>query len=192
MHSSFNLPQGQVLLKTAIAPVSSQTTCVEGNILFDEGAQRSFVTEKMAEILKLNRTGSETLQISGFGENAKRVRHLDTAVVRIQTENEEILIVPEIAAPIQTYKLTQSNSTHLSGLKLAHPFMEEGQFEISVLVGADFYWNIVQDDVVRGNGPTAVQSKLGYLLSGPALGHASTPSTPTPTPMPTSMMHILT
>lgn len=194
LHSSSNLPQGQIMLKTAIAPVSSECACLDGHILFDEGAQRSFVTEKMADILELKRTGSETLQISGFGENAQKTRSLDTATINIQTETEAIplnvLIVPKIAAPIYTYKLTSRNSAHLLGLKLAHPFMEEGRFEISVLVGADYYWNIFQDNVVRGNGPTAVQSKLGYLLSGPARGYASIPSKPTPTS--TSMMNVLT
>jgi len=38
-----------------------------------------------------------------------------------------------------------------------------------LLVGADHYWDIVGDHVIRGNGPTAVDSKLGYLLSGPIL-----------------------
>ena len=36
-----------------------------------------------------------------------------------------------------------------------------------MLIGADFYWDIVEDHVIRGNGPTAVKSKIGYLLSGP-------------------------
>ena len=36
-----------------------------------------------------------------------------------------------------------------------------------MLIGADYYWSFVQDHVIRGDGPTAVQSKLGYLLSGP-------------------------
>ncbi|XP_006816215.1 uncharacterized protein LOC102809036 [Saccoglossus kowalevskii] len=40
--------------------------------------------------------------------------------------------------------------------------------EIDLLIGADYYWSIVQDHVVRGHGPTAVKSKLGYLLSGPS------------------------
>jgi len=33
-------------------------------------------------------------------------------------------------------------------------------------MGADFYWQIVEDKIIRGNGPAVVQSKLGYLLSG--------------------------
>ena len=36
-----------------------------------------------------------------------------------------------------------------------------------MLIGADAYWSIVQETVIRGPGPTAVESKLGYLLSGP-------------------------
>ena len=44
---------------------------------------------------------------------------------------------------------------------------ENSQFDISLLIGVDYYWNIVEDHIVRGDGPTAVQSKLGYLLSGP-------------------------
>ena len=54
---------------------------------------------------------------------------------------------------------------HLKGLKLAHP-VSSCNFEINLLVGADFYWDIVQDKIIRGDGgPTAVQSRLGYLLS---------------------------
>ena len=41
------------LLKTAIAEVSSYTTIAEGHILFDEGAQRSFITQQLADELHL-------------------------------------------------------------------------------------------------------------------------------------------
>lgn len=56
---------------------------------------------------------------------------------------------------------------HLQGLTLAHPIIHTSDFEISLLIGADFYWTIVQDRIIHGNGPTAMESKLGYLLSGP-------------------------
>ena len=38
---------------------------------------------------------------------------------------------------------------------------------IGLILGADYYWDIVTDEIIRGNGPTAVSSKLGYHLSGP-------------------------
>ena len=34
-------------------------------------------------------------------------------------------------------------------------------------MGTDYFWNFIQDHVVQWPGPTAVQSKLGYVLSGP-------------------------
>jgi hypothetical protein len=60
-----------------------------------------------------------------------------------------------------------SELPHLRGLKLAHPETGEKTFTISMLIGADFFWDVVEDQVIRGNGPTAVKSKIGYLLSGP-------------------------
>ena len=37
-----------------------------------------------------------------------------------------------------------------------------------MLIGADFYWDLVEDHIVRGNGPIPMKSKihLGYLLIG--------------------------
>ena len=79
-----------------------------------------------------------------------------------------VLIVPTIVALIHT--VDHKEITHLSyleGLQLVYPISSAEQFSITLLIGADQYWNIVEDHVVRGNGPTAVGSKLGYLLSGP-------------------------
>ena len=78
------------------------------------------------------------------------------------------LVVPTIAAPLaNTMNTAISNLSHLKGLPLAHPVSSEENFEISLLIGADFYWDLIGDHIVRGDGPTAVSSRLGYLLSGP-------------------------
>ena len=79
-----------------------------------------------------------------------------------------VLIVPTIAAPIHTVDHKAIiNLPYLAGLQLAHPISSDEQFSITLLIGADQYWNIVEEHVIRGNGPTAVGSKLGYLLSDP-------------------------
>ena len=62
---------------------------------------------------------------------------------------------------------------YLQGLQLAHPINIDGDFNISLLIGADHYWDIVEDHIVRGDGPTATSSKIGYLLSGP-ISHTQT------------------
>ena len=56
---------------------------------------------------------------------------------------------------------------YLQGMKFAHRVTQDGYLEILLLVGADLCWRIVQDRIVRGNGPTTVKSKIGYLLFEP-------------------------
>ena len=36
-------------------------------------------------------------------------------------------------------------------------------------MGTDFYWGQVGDHIIRGDGPTAMSSKFGYLHSRPVL-----------------------
>lgn len=75
--------------------------------------------------------------------------------------------MPNIAAPLNTIRTTLSNIPYLKVFPLAHPVSSVENFEISLLVGMDFYWNFIGDHVVRGDGPTGVSSRLGYVLSGP-------------------------
>ncbi|XP_063416141.1 uncharacterized protein LOC134697785 [Mytilus trossulus] len=182
LHSSAQT-HSKVLLKTAVAPVWSDHHCTDTNILFDEGAQRSFVTGSLARKLNLQREGAEKIQLSSFGETNTNARRLDKATVYVETETGHkipihALTVPMIATPIKNHiRFIDRNSNYLQDLKLAHPVTQQDTFEISLLIGADFYWEIVEDKVVRGNGPTAVKSKLGYLLSGPLNSEKSQLST---------------
>jgi len=61
-------------------------------------------------------------------------------------------------------------------LDLADPPSKEPQ-GIDLLIGSDYYWNIVGEELIRTEGgPTVVQSKLGWLLSGPvAISNFSNP-----------------
>ena len=38
--------------------------------------------------------------------------------------------------------------------------------EVDVLVGSDCYWSLVTGRVIKG-GPTAILTKVGWILSGP-------------------------
>ena len=64
---------------------------------------------------------------------------------------------------------------------MAYPVTSDENFSISVVIGVNHYWQFIQDHVVRGDGPTAVQSRLGYLFLG---------SLPLPRPASTTNLHI--
>ena len=161
------------LLKTAIATVVHGSRKAEAKILLDEGSQRSFVIQDLAKSLALQPSSRERINISSFGATYPTSRTLDVANLNLLTRHGEavqlsVLIVLFIAAPLQnTFSISIASLPHLCGLQLAHPLTAEREFEISLLIGADYYWDIVGDHIVRGHGPTAVESKLGYLLSGP-------------------------
>ena len=76
--------------------------------------------------------------------------------------------MPQIAAPVQTLVSSSLHKLpHLHNLKLAHPVNSTEKFQISLLIGVDYYWEIVGKHIVRSTGPPAMESKLGYLLSRP-------------------------
>ena len=83
-----------------------------------------------------------------------------------------------ISFPVQSQCPRQavSNYPHLAGLTLADDC--EGEADIDMLVGTDQYWNFVTGRPIRGDsGPTAIHTKLGWVLSGPV--HYQAPSSTT-------------
>lgn len=47
--------------------------------------------------------------------------------------------------------------------------MDHDKESTYILIGSDYYWDIVTGKVIRGeSGPTAINSNFGWLLSGPS------------------------
>ena len=160
------------LLKTAVANVYANDTGIEATILFDESSQWSFLTKGLAKSLRVQTHHTEEICLASFGSPTTLVKRLDVGTIYLKAITGErlplaILIVPTIAAPMHnTTDYTINRLPYLKGLQLAYPITVGEQFEVTLLIGADSYWQVVEDHVVRGPGPTAVKSKLGYLLSG--------------------------
>ena len=162
-----------VLPKTAVASVASHNNHISAHILFDEGSQRSFVTSDVAAKLDLKPETQEAISLSTFGGNTSSVKRINTATVYLETIQEEtipihVIIVPTIAAPLTTYTgANVRDLPHLRGLTLAHVNVDDSPFTVDILTGANHYWDVVGNEVIKGPGPTAAKSKIGYLLSGP-------------------------
>jgi len=158
--------------ETAIAFVKTDNHRVSANILFDEGAQRTFITQALANQLDSCPHYRENLAISSFGGDTTSKYQVDTVRIILETNNGDVtilaLVVPQIAAPVQNLiSFNLHKLPHLQNLQMAHPVNSTEKFQISLLIGVDYYWEIVGNHIVRGTGPTAMESKLGYLLSGP-------------------------
>ena len=172
-------PAKVCFLKTAVATVRTNNHSTPVNILLDEGAQCSFITESLADCLHLNSKRRECVVIAAFGAPEASNQTLPVATVHLETtEGTEIpisvLITPRIAQPLRNLPFTYVKQlSYLKDLRLNHAMSDNDNINTSMLIGADTYWSIVQETVIRGPGPTAVESKLGYLLSGPLYNYTT-------------------
>ncbi|XP_011407350.1 PREDICTED: uncharacterized protein LOC100637140 [Amphimedon queenslandica] len=87
------------------------------------------------------------------------------------------MVVPLICEPLVGLSLTDCirGYDHLKDLDLEDPGTNGDVIELDILIGLDYYWDIVSGEVLRGDsGPTALYSSLGWLLSGPVASASTT------------------
>ena len=170
-----------VLLQTARASVfkvNNPNDTREVRVIFDCGSQRSYITNELKNYLMLDPVCTETLLIKTFGaENRGRqvcdVVDLEVALQAGGSMRMSFLAVPSICEPISGQAFTYAIDTYkeLESLKFSDYSQGDGDVNVDILVGLDQYWNLVTGEVVHClNGPTAVYTRLGWVLSGPVQG----------------------
>ena len=82
-------------------------------------------------------------------------------------KNIDLFVVPHICEPLTTQPIDKCLELypHISGLDLADDPLD-GTREIDMLIGSDLYWEFVTGEVAQG--PVAINTTLGWMLSGPA------------------------
>ncbi len=115
-------------------------------------------------------------RLNTFGETRYKSHDCDIVNLRLKKPGCDdsisisALSYPAICSPLPSK--IDFDCPHLEGLELADDWANP-RGSIDILIGSDHYWAIVTGEVVRGDdgrGPTAVNSKLGWLLSGPIDG----------------------
>jgi hypothetical protein len=177
---------GPALLKTAVTFAKSDTQRFKVNLILDNGSQRSFITATCASQLELKPEGTEMIKLAPFGSDSKEIRTVQNTTVTLESIRGSnmpmrMLVVEKISVPIKTRR-DQSilSMPHIQGLELAEN-PDTDYMEIDILIGADYYWTVVGDKVIRPKttGPVAVATEFGYVLSGPAPAKRENPaSTP--------------
>ena len=112
----------------------------------------------------------KTLHLNTFGDGTYRKQRCEVITLPIRTINGEFVAITALNFPIICSPLTErvnlQDHPHLQEFELVDS--AESPDSIDVLIGSDHYWDFVTGKTIRGDfGPTAVRSKLGWLLSGP-------------------------
>ena len=144
-------------------------------IVLDTGSQRSYITDGVRKNLSLAPEGEQCMSIMTFGSNVEKSQVCTVVKVGLklrdgETQELTLFAVPMICEPLasQPTAFCQNNYEHLSGLDLADPSDGNSRLEVDILIGSDQYWNIITGETRRGNsGPVAIDTRLGWVLSGP-------------------------
>jgi len=117
----------------------------------------------------------EEVHIRTFGSDTTRAQTVELVTVAVSPiEGSSIPIlfstVPFICEPLsyQPVAYTKQCYSHLANLELADPSRVGEELQIDALIGSDHYWQLVTGQTIQGDsGPTAIHTRLGWVLSGP-------------------------
>ena len=134
-----------------------------------------YVTEQTKRHLALEPTGRQTLSIATFGASSEQTRVCVTVNVGLCLKGYppvllSLYVVPTICDPLASQPIAICiEKTHsLKGLDFADYSDGKSSSHVDILIGSDYYWELVTGSVCRSEkGPTAVHTKLGWVLSGP-------------------------
>ena len=115
--------------------------------------------------------GTQQFKLNVFGANST-VENLDYVEVKVESlsSTESIFLkcyVKDIYKSItnQYDNFAKNSYTHLQHLKLTG-YNDRRGLSVDVLVGSDYYLDIIENEVVRGeSGPAAIKNKVSYIMS---------------------------
>ena len=148
---------------------------ISARAMLDSGSQRTYVTNRLRDQLRLPTVSTERIRIKTFGSTESCDDSFDVVHLGIKTKEGGIveiaaLVVPLICSPLTSQPINASSEHYeqLTGLELADSGDSGDPLIVDVLVGSDSYWSLVTGRVIRGkSGPTAIHTKVGWILSGP-------------------------
>ena len=169
-----------VLMATALITLSSKSEILQVRALIDPGAEESFVTEHVAQRLKLRKLPVKTF-ISGVGGEVSAVSNYQVNLSLVTSQNLHAslsfsaLVLNKVTNLLPRQEVENRDWPHLRGLTLADPSYFNPS-RIDCILGSDVYAAILlEGETVRkgpANSPTAQNTMLGWIL----FGRTETPS----------------
>ena len=173
-----------VLLQTARTVVcnpSNPRVSVELRLLFDSGSQRSYITERAMKMLALKPTGEQPLSISTFASTSQQTKVCPRVNVKVHLRDYPPMLlslyaIHTICEPLasQPIDVCVTQTKQFTSLDLADSSDGKSNLPVDLLIGSDYYWDLVTGSICKiEGGPTALHTKLGWVLSGPTAAYHS-------------------
>lgn len=176
--------ENTVLLQTAKAWVVGPTSRKMVRCLLDGGSQGSFVHENVVKALQLPVTRQGTLTLHTFGSSAPMM--VKRNIVKLSLENVwdkqqrieiEAAVTPKVCTALKVPGEHIQKEMNKRGLQLTD-FTGDEKLELSVLIGSDYYWQVVSGQVERlTESLVALESTFRWAVQGPVAMSSVTETT---------------
>ena len=145
--------------------------------MMDTGSQMSYIAEAARQQLALTSDGERSLSIMTFGAKQANSPSCEYVRVGLKLRGDQVLIFKlfsmlMICEPLMSHFLVdcQKSYPHLTGLELADDPGDNQTLKVDVLISSDHYWDLITRRLQRGtDGPVTIETKLGWILSGPVV-----------------------
>ena len=143
-----------VLLQTIRVSATDvgETKKVRVNVIFDGDSQRTYLSQKLVKILSLKPMGEQEMCISSFDEADSKLVNVNEYRFGLKNKSDDSFYVRGFDVPVICAPL---NNQHLDVMKSKFELVEqlvpqnkEINGEIDVLIGADFYWSLMTNDII--------------------------------------------
>ena len=171
-HASVKIQSNPSLLTCQVL-VQSPSGVMQVRALLGSGSAVSFVSERVAQALRLCRS-SQTVRICGItGFSLEESHHSLTSfkIASIHAPSRElnvsVVIVPCVTCNLPTHPVPLKHEwEHVKDLRLADPeFCKPGK--IDLLLGLETFMDIVRHGRQKGchGSPTAIETTFGWVLA---------------------------
>ncbi|MCP3663543.1 MAG: DUF1759 domain-containing protein, partial [Gammaproteobacteria bacterium] len=174
-------PHKHVMLSTASVPITNyQSSPVMARVLLDNANQRSYIKASLAAKLGLSQLSSESLRVKVFLGHS---HSLETSTVNFSLFHKDgtlfpmrANVVPEITNGVARFSLNTEDKSFLQRNNVREESFadvppDDTPFSPDILIGADYYWNLVTGPLLSKprqlpSGLFLVPSHLGWIISG--------------------------
>ena len=113
------------------------------------------------------------MSVMTFGSKQEHVEHCSVVKIGFETKNSASIVlklfsVAHICEPIVNLPVDLKLYPQLQSLDFTTDLTKCNQIKPDVLIGSDLYWSLLTGEMIKSkDGPVALDSQLGWILSGP-------------------------
>ena len=169
----------KVLMQTATTVVKDieNNSSATVHLILDSGSQRTYITERLADELKLKLGEPERLSVVTFGVNQPKQIQSQSGQVQLVLKNKDTMaltvnVVPDITGKITCFPLDPEEVEFLKNegweKNLADTLPTDTELSpFEMLIGNDYYFELLQPRKTDlGNNLFAFQTKFGWVFGG--------------------------